>query len=191
MFVSLPKVLVIEDVTLPVELERLKRKTLAIQVTRDIHLLIKAPWGMSEREISRFVEQKQFWLYKQAKRMMECKTKHVERSKEEIRILREQAREILTEKTNVYVQQLGVSYNKIRIGNQTTRWGSCSSKGTISYNWKLVLMPEAIMDYVVVHEVCHLKEMNHSSQFWQLVSRVLPDYEQRRAWLKQHGNEYE
>lgn len=190
MFISLPKVLEIEDVSLPIVLERSKRKSLAIQITKDIQLLIKAPLRMSEREICRFLQQKRFWIYKQTKREMDNAKNRIERSEEEIQQLRERAREILTLKSNEYAKQLGVSFNKIRIGNQRTRWGSCSSKGTISYNWRLILMPEDIMDYVVVHELCHLVEMNHSSRFWGLVAGMIPDYVARRTWLKQHGNEY-
>lgn len=190
MSVSLPKNLEIEDMSLPIILERSKRKTLTIQITQDVQLLIKAPFRTSEREIYHFLQQKQFWIYKQAKRIIANESNRIERSDEEIRRLREQARSVLTEKSNDYAKQLGVSFNKIRIGNQRTRWGSCSSKGTISYNWRLILMPEEIMDYVVVHELCHLIEMNHSSRFWMLVSGILPDYAVRKTWLKQHGNEY-
>lgn len=190
MFFSLPEILEIEDVQLPIILERSKRKTLSIQVTRQMQLQIKSPLQTSEKEIFRFLQQKRFWIYKQAKREQENQKNRVARSEEEIEKLRELARRILTDKSYEYAQVLGVSFQKIRIANQRTRWGSCSSKGTISYNWKLVLMPEEIMDYVVVHELCHLKEMNHSVHFWNLVASVLPDYTVRRAWLKQHGNEY-
>lgn len=190
MLFSLPKILVIEDLNIPIILERSNRKTLTIQITEDIHLLIKAPVRMSEREIYRFLKQKQFWIYKQAKRELSNAKNRIKRSEKEIQELREKAREILTVKSKVYASKLGVSFNKIRIGNQKTRWGSCSSKGTISYNWKLVLMPDEIMDYVVVHELCHLLEMNHSPRFWQLVEEVLPDYKAYRTWLKRHGHEY-
>ena len=190
MFFSLPKVLEIEDLSIPIVLERSNRKTLAIQITRDIELQIKAPLRTSEREIYRFLQQKRFWIYKQTKREMASAENRVGRSEEEIAHLREQARTVLTRKSDEYAKRLGVSYQKIRIGNQRTRWGSCSSKGTISYNWRLILMPEEIMDYVVVHELCHLLEMNHSPRFWRLVAEVLPDYAKRRTWLKQHGNGY-
>lgn len=190
MLFSLPKVLEIEDVSLPLVLERSKRKTLAIQVTCDVQLWVKAPLQMSEREINRFIQRKQFWIYKQAKRQLVNLEKKTLRSEEELQQLREQARVVLTAKTKAYAQQLGVCFQRIRIGNQRTRWGSCSSLGTISYNWKLILMPDEIIDYVVVHELCHRIEMNHSPKFWQLVAGILPDYALRREWLKQHGNEY-
>lgn len=190
MFFSLPKVLEIEDVSLPIVLERSNRKTLAIQVTSDLYLQIKAPIQMSERKIHRFLLQKQFWIYKRAKSEMSNAENRVDRSEEEIKRLREQARVVLTRKSCEYASQLGVMFKKIRIGNQRTRWGSCSSKGTISYNWRLILMPEPIVDYVVVHELCHLLEMNHSDRFWGLVESIMPNYAERRAWLKKNGNYY-
>ena len=83
-----------------------------------------------------------------------------------------------------------MTYGRITIREQKTRWGSCSSKGNLNFNWKLIRMPEEILDYVVVHELAHRKEMNHSRQFYQTVASVLPDYRQRERWLKEHGGEY-
>ncbi len=82
---------------------------------------------------------------------------------------------------------VGVSYGRITIRNQRTRWGSCSGKGNLNFNCLLMLAPPEVLDYVVVHELCHRKEMNHSPRFWAEVARVLPDYQQRRRWLKEHG----
>ena len=98
--------------------------------------------------------------------------------------------EALTRGFSYYATVMGVDYGRITIRCQKTRWGSCSSKGTISYSWRLILMPEEIQDYVVVHELCHLHEMNHSKEFWEWVSHIIPDYEKRRKWLKEHGGEY-
>ena len=93
-----------------------------------------------------------------------------------------------------YVAELspivGVYPMSVRINSAVTRWGSCSGRGVISYNWRLILMPDTILDYVVVHELCHLIEMNHSKAFWNLVGTVLPDYQKRRAWLKENGMLY-
>lgn len=182
--------IIIEDITLPIIFERGKRKTLAISVTDKMQLSIKAPLRMSEREIDRFVNQRRFWIYKQAKRAQRAAENHVEYSESEERRLREKARRVLTEKTDRFKKELDVEYKRIRIGDQKTRWGSCSSKGTISYSWRLILMPDEIQDYVVVHELCHLHEMNHSKKFWEWVGRIIPDYQRRRRWLKSHGDEY-
>ena len=84
---------------------------------------------------------------------------------------------------------MGVSYGRISIRAAKTRWGSCSADGNLNFHWKLVLMPPEILDYVVVHELAHRREMNHSDRFWAQVERVLPDYRERRRWLKEHGRE--
>lgn len=187
---SIPEYLEIEELRIPIVFRRSNRKTLAITITQEGNLLIKAPLRMSFREIERFLKQKQYWIYKQAKHVLEDASHNIYRSEEEIKVLREQARRVLTEKTDYYKTLLGVDYQRIRIGNQKTRWGSCSTRGTISYNWHLVLMPERIMDYVVVHELCHLLEMNHSERFWRKVGEILPDYESSRRWLRDNGNQY-
>lgn len=83
---------------------------------------------------------------------------------------------------------LGVSVAAIRLRDQSTRWGSCSSTRTLNFNWRLVLAPEFVLDYVAAHEVAHIVEMNHKPVFWRTVARTLPDYELGRAWLKQHGS---
>ena len=111
-------------------------------------------------------------------------------SREEEKSYREKARAVLTDKTAYYGRLIGVTYNRIRIADQKTRWGSCSSRGTISYNWHLILLPKNIFDYVVVHELCHLLEMNHSPRFWSQVEKILPDYRERRNWLKKKGGAY-
>lgn len=83
--------------------------------------------------------------------------------------------------------QLGVSFQKIRLTETISRWGSCSSRGIISLNWRLVLAPLEVAEYVVAHEICHLKEMNHSPKFWSLVQRLSSDFQKHRYWLKKNG----
>ena len=82
-----------------------------------------------------------------------------------------------------------VTFNRIAIKEQKTRWGSCSSKGNINFNWKLVLMPEQIQDYVVVHELAHRIQMNHSEAFWQIVESILPEYQTCIQWMRKHERE--
>jgi predicted metal-dependent hydrolase len=84
---------------------------------------------------------------------------------------------------------LGVAYERIQVRDQRTRWGSCSSRGTLSFNWRLALAPHAVLDYVVVHELCHLREPNHSRGFWSLVESRRPGWRAQRAWLREHGAE--
>ncbi len=107
-----------------------------------------------------------------------------------IRWLREYARAEFEKKVRFYADKMQVSVNRIAVKEQKTRWGSCSMKGNLNFNWKLALMPERIMDYVVVHELAHRKQMNHSAAFWKEVALVLPDYRERKQWLSEHEKEF-
>ena len=92
-------------------------------------------------------------------------------------------------KVKHYAGLMNVQYGRITIRNQKTRWGSCSSKGNLNFNCLLMLAPDEVVDYVVIHELCHLIEMNHSKAFWKQVEQMMPDYKKHRKWLKDHGNE--
>lgn len=98
---------------------------------------------------------------------------------------RELARQRITLRVEYFAPLVGVTYNRIFIKEQKTRWGSCSSLGNLNFNWKLILLDEELLDYVVVHELAHRKQMNHSPTFWAEVERVLPDYRERRRRLKE------
>ncbi len=101
--------------------------------------------------------------------------------------LRRRAQEILTERAELWSHKMAISFERITIRDQKTRWGSCSSMGNLNFNWRLILAPPAVLDYVVVHELCHRLEMNHSQRFWTHVERWLPDYRVARTWLREHG----
>ena len=94
----------------------------------------------------------------------------------------------IPQRTAYYAPLVKVSYGRITIRNQKSRWGSCSSKGNLNFNCLLMLMPPEVIDYVVVHELCHRLEMNHSERFWKEVERVLPDYKLRKKWLRENGD---
>jgi len=100
---------------------------------------------------------------------------------------RERAREIFTDKVAYYRQFINKPIGEIRIKEQKSRWGSCSTKGNLNFNWKIIMAPDEIIDYLVVHELCHLLHMNHSKEFWQSVGSILPDYKVRERWLKENG----
>jgi hypothetical protein len=102
---------------------------------------------------------------------------------------RERVREVVSALAEREAERLGVAFGRIRIGGQRTLWGSCSARGTLSFNWRLVLAPPAVVDYVVVHELCHLLVPNHSQSFWSLVERHRPGWRDQRAWLREHGPE--
>jgi hypothetical protein len=103
---------------------------------------------------------------------------------------KKQARKICTEKATWLAKKHGFQYSRLRITSARTRWGSCSSKGTLSFTWRIATLPPEIIDYVVVHELAHMVEHNHSKQFWGQVEALMPDYKKRRAWLKKNGNAF-
>lgn len=100
---------------------------------------------------------------------------------------REQARQEIHDRVLHFQAQLAVRPRRVTVKNQKRRWGTCTSRGALYFNWRLILAPPAVLDYVVVHELCHLRELNHSPRFWQLVHTVLPDAAARKTWLRQHG----
>ena len=169
-----------------------KRKTISIQVKPN-EVIIRAPFKMKEKEIEIFAESKRNWIEKNLQTFSE-KQKNLENiepySNEEIRSFIAKAKEIIPKKVEFYADKMGVTYNKITIRCQRTRWGSCSSKGNLNFNCLLVLLPDELIDSVVVHELCHRKQMNHSTKFYAEIEKVFPDYNHCRQWLKQNGNKY-
>jgi predicted metal-dependent hydrolase len=97
------------------------------------------------------------------------------------------AEELIKKRTAEYSNLIGVNYNTIRIKDTKTRWGSCSSKGNLNFNFRILMAPEQVMDYIIVHELCHLRHMNHGKDFWNTVAQYMPDYEKKKEWLKVNG----
>ena len=169
----------------PYQIIKSDRKTIAIQIKADGQVVVRCPKRMRIEEARRFVESKANWIEKHlAKRPAQDVAKY---TPQEIGQLREQARKLVTDRVKYYAPIIGVTYNKIAIRTQHTRWGSCSSKGNLNFNCLLALVPPEVLDYVVVHELCHRKEQNHSARFWSEVEKVLPNYNVHRKWLKEHG----
>lgn len=102
---------------------------------------------------------------------------------------RNTARNLFTARVIYYHKLTGGNYTSITIRDQKSRWGSCSSRGTLSFNYRLVFAPPKVLDYVVVHELCHLTHMNHSKDFWNMVEQIMPEYKEYKAWLREHGQE--
>lgn len=176
------------------QIVRSNRKTMALQIGEDLSLIVRAPYQVSDLEVRRFVRESEDWIQKHLekarRKQEELRKMPVDLlSDREMEELADQAVAYIPRKTAYYAREMKVSYGKITIRNQKTRWGSCSGKGNLNFNCLLMLMPEKIIDYVIVHELCHRKEMNHSSDFWTEVENVLPDYRERRQWLKMHGGE--
>ena len=101
---------------------------------------------------------------------------------------RKEAQQMIAEKAAEFAGRLKVSYEDIRIKDQKSRWGSCSSKGNLNFNWRIIMAPETVCDYVIIHELCHLVYLNHSEKFWSLVESICPEYKQYKKWLKDYGS---
>ncbi len=159
------------------------RRTLAIAI-KDGRVIVRSPYGVSSDRIEKSLLSHREWIEKQIEKQKIKAERFPELTEERIRELRKTARRVLTEKTENFSKIMGLKYGRITITSAKTRFGSCTSKGNISYSYRLMLYPEAAIDYVVVHELAHLLEMNHSKRFYAIVEKILPDYKQRKALLK-------
>ena len=168
---------------------RARRKTLSIRIMQEGNLEIRAPLGMPKGEIEAFLKEKAQWIETHRAKVLAEYTQGQEAplSEEEILTLAEQMRQRLPEKLNRHAASMGVTFGRVTIRCQQTRWGSCSSRGNLNFNCLLMLAPEEVLDYVVVHELAHRKQMNHSALFWQEVERECPDYKKSLRWLKDRG----
>ena len=166
---------------------RSRRKTIAIQIDRNGQVILRTPYGITKRQAEKFLDEKKDWILKNIRQVENRKTDQIMISEEQRREGIERAKRIFPERTAYFALRMGVDYGRITIREQKTRWGSCSSKGNLNFNWKLILAPPEVLDYVVVHELCHLKEMNHSKAFWDEVGKVMPEYETYKLWLKENG----
>ena len=173
---------------IPYTLVRSSRKTISIVIRPNGEVEVRCPKHCSRREAEQFLASKEVWLRKHLE-VIGQRQKLPMLSEAERKALAEQASGILPAKVRHFAQLIGVSCGRITIRSQRTRWGSCSAKGNLSFNCLLMLCPEPVQDYVVIHELCHRKEMNHSALFWAEVEKILPDYPIRRKWLKEHGSE--
>ena len=172
--------------TFSYQIIRSDRKTIAIQIMPDGSVVVRCPKRMRVDEVRKFVDSKSSWIEKHlANRVPQNEEKLTD---SELKQLRERTRILVTERVRYFAPLVGVTYNQIAIRSQRTRWGSCSSKGNLNFNCLLGLVPSEVLDYVVVHELCHRKELNHSDRFWNEVAKMLPDYKVRKKWLKENGS---
>lgn len=176
------------------EIIRSSRKTLGLEVTSEGMIRIRAPYGVSEDVILRFLESKSAWIQKslakvraRQEQLKEEEVQYGKLTEAELKVLKMQAEEVFPARAAFYAGKMGISYGRITIRRQKTRWGSCSQSGNLNFNCLLMLAPPGVVDYVVVHELCHRIEMNHSPRFWKLVGEVYPDYDRWKRWLKENG----
>lgn len=167
-----------------------RRKTISIAIERDLRVVLRTPLQMTQTEIQRFLEEKQPWIQRHLEQMRRrCQSMEPPLTETELQALTERAKQILPQRAAYFAPLVGVAYGRISIRHQVSRWGSCSSKGNLNFNCLLMLCPPEVADYVVVHELCHRLEMNHSARFWAEVARVMPDYAIHRRWLREHGGQ--
>ena len=169
--------------TVKYEIKYSARKTLSICV-KNSSVIVRAPFGTSNDIIEKALIANSAWIKKQIKKQMERKDRIPELTEAEILSLKKQAKSILKAKTEYFAKIMNLKYGRITITSAKIRFGSCSSQKNICYSYRLMLYPEKAIDYVVVHELAHTKEMNHSKAFYDIVASVLPDYKDRRKLLK-------
>ena len=165
---------------------RSSRKTISIVIRPTGEVEVRCPKRCSKREIDAFVVSKEDWIRKHLETIA-GRPQSPMLSPEELQNLAKQAAAELPERVRHFANIIGVSVDRVTIRSQRTRWGSCSAKGNLNFNCLLMLCPEAVQDYVVIHELCHRKELNHSAAFWAEVEKHCPDYKLHRKWLKDNG----
>jgi len=174
----------------PDRINKTKRKSIEIQINSQGKVIVRAPTWASENQINSFVQSKSSWIWKKVGEANKRLVLHPAQSKinpHDIPFLKQKARIAISDRVGYYAKIMELSYKNIRISNAKTRWGSCSPKNTLSFSWRLILFPQDIIDYVVVHELAHIKHKNHSKMFWDYVKTICPDYLNKRKWLRHKG----
>ena len=179
------------------------RKTIAIIIDRKGEVIVRAPKYVTKKRIMEFVEQKQDWINKKCSQINDTGELSLREgarlmfpetpiSKEKLLIwAKKEAKKVLTQRVEHYVNNVvilpkGMTYSAVKVTSAKTRWGSCSGKNSLNFTWKLSLAPMYVIDYVVVHELCHIVHKNHGQNFWRMVNEILPDYKKAKDWLQQN-----
>lgn len=172
------------------ELVRSRRKSISLQIKPDGRIVVRAPFRLAKYRIDNFVMEHEAWINRQLSKVEQYQAERCEITDRQRQEGIRKAKKIFPERVAYFADRMGVTYGRITIREQKTRWGSCSEAGNLNFNWKLVLMPPEVLDYVVVHELAHRKEMNHSERFWKVVEAEMPDYMERRRLLKVTGRQF-
>ncbi len=166
---------------------RSRRRSLALQITEEGLLVVRAPHSLKSSEILRYLEEKSVWIERKIREASaRARTAPPPLAAEEEKKFRSLARDAFIERACLYARKMGVNFEKIRLNSAKTRWGSCGPQGNLSFNWRLISAPTDVLDYVVVHELSHLIERNHSARFWAKVREFCPHYSRARQWLKEN-----
>ncbi len=169
----------------PYRLIRSSRRSLALEVTAEGEVLVRAPRNISERDIETFVERHRDWLTRAVERQLNRRSNHPEPTEEQWEQYRKKAAEWLPARVEYYAALMGVAPTGLRITNAKKRFGSCSAKNSLCFSLLLMGYPDEAIDYVVVHELAHILHHDHSNRFWATVAAYMPDYQRRKALLKQ------
>lgn len=174
------------DREIPIQVIRSSRKTMGLEVRRTGEVLARVPHSLTDQELKAFIMKNQEWIKKHVfLEMKEQTTTNAtplqEMTTEEIKRIKQK----FAARVSHYGKKMGVTWGRVTIRNQKTRWGSCSSKGNLNFNYQLYYLSDELLDYVVVHELAHRRHMNHSPQFWAEVEQYYPDYRESRRRLKE------
>lgn len=165
-----------------------RARRISITVRRDGSVRVAKPRWVSTRTAEEFVRRSERWIMRARAHMDTLpKTSRIESSKQEYKKYKHAALELLERRVRHFNAHYRLHYGRIVVRNQKSRWGSCSRSGNLSFNYRLALLPPELADYVVVHELCHLREMNHSKRFWALVAETIPEHKDRRKALVRFG----
>lgn len=173
------------DTAIEFQMKRRRRtRSITVRVHRDGAVIVTRPYWVTNKDVFAFVERHADWIIETQN---EAPITHADirnHSRDHYLKYKEHARSVITERVAYWNQYYNFEVNRISIRQARTRWGSCSSKGNLSFNYKLLFLPEELQDYVIVHELCHLKELNHGQDFWRLVSKQIPNYRRLRTRLQ-------
>ncbi|MBD3245005.1 MAG: DUF45 domain-containing protein [Candidatus Moranbacteria bacterium] len=162
-----------------------RAKNIRLTVNQKGQLIATLPWIARKKTLENFIFKKSSWIFKKINEVKNMKPGLLDRGdRKDYFKNKQRAYDLVKEKLEKYNRFYNFSYRKIYIRNQKTRWGSCSSMGNLNFNWRIVLLDEVYADYLIVHELCHLKQLNHSKKFWALVQRTIPRYKILRKEMK-------
>lgn len=183
------KILTLQDKQIPYTIKNNKRsKTITLHVADNGDIIATKPWYVVDMFVEVFIKKHEQWILKQRDHMQHKEQHQPYRgTKEEYKQYKQKARLHIATKVEYYCKIYNTQYSSISIRNQKTRWGSCSSEKKLNFNYRVLFLPEELQNYIIVHEVCHLCEMNHSREFWKLVEKQIPSYKRARKTIQQYN----